>query len=428
MAITGKIVEVMFEKALETYEHQMDMLSLVDFFQPEAGTMQNAGNFIWRPVQQHAPIITGWDLTGQETDIIEETYPAVLGTPANDFIQQRADDLRDMRFWERRGEQSGKRQATELNQRLAEAIKNQGSMYYAFSTASSQSGYEFIAQAQALMNERQLAADNRCFLLNDRDNLIFGSDLAGRQTLQGRPEQVWKTGQIGQNIAGFDVYTGSFLPNLRGSGTPVVTGVTGDQSFKPEGGSVSGTGVVGNVDYRIAAIPVTDSSSFQIGDKIDFDLSSDPVRAIGLADKTDTNIGMTFSVVGIPDGTTLQVYPKPIANDDPALSVVEKAYSNVNTQILDTYSVRLKNIFSGNKKVNLFWDKSAVEVLGGTVPAHLFQQFAGFKVLSHTMKNGQTMYMIYDGDIATMTFRYRIFTWYGITVSNPSACGIAITT
>ncbi len=74
---TGKIAEVMFEKVKETYEHQMQMVEMTDFHEPDAGTMQNAGNFIWYPVQQHAPIISGWDLTGSETGIIEETYPVL---------------------------------------------------------------------------------------------------------------------------------------------------------------------------------------------------------------------------------------------------------------------------------------------------------------------------------------------------------------
>ena len=90
-------------------------------------------------------------------------------------------------------------------------------MYY---RSNATSGYNFIAEAQALMNERQGYHSQRCFMLNDRDNLTFGQDLAARQTLQGRPEQVWKRGQIGQNIAEFDVYTGSFLPNLVGGTSP----------------------------------------------------------------------------------------------------------------------------------------------------------------------------------------------------------------
>lgn len=422
MATTGKIALVLFEKTKETYEQQMQMLPLTMYEQPNAADMQNSQNFIWRPVQQHAPIIDGFDLTGLETDIIEETYPAVLGTPKNDFIQQRADDMRTTTFWERRGEQSGKRQATELNKQIASAVALQGSLFYTYSGSS---GYEFIANGQALMNERQLYDSQRYFMLNDRDNLTFSTELSGRQTLQGRPETTWATGQIGQNVAGFDVYTGSFLPNLVGGADPATT-VTGDQSFAPEAGSVSATGVVTNVDYRIATIPVADSSAYNVGDKVTFSNGGTPVTALGLADKTDTGQPMTFSIVGKPNGTSIQVYPKPIALDDPGLSTLEAAYANINTQILNLATVDRLNTVASNK-TNIFWDKSAVEVLGGTIPAELFKQFDGMKVVSDTMSNGQPLYMIYDGQIDKLTFRYRIFTWYGITVCNPSNCGVGVT-
>ena len=425
MASTGKIVEVLFENTLETYEHQMQMLKLVDYFEPSAAEYQNAGNFVWRPTQQHAPIIDGWDLTGLETNIIEETYPAILGTPKNDFFEQRADDLRDTRFWEKRGKQSGMRQATELNKNIASAVATQGSLFY---SSSATSGYDFIAQAQALMNERQTLKDEsaqRCFLLNDRDNLIYGQDLAGRQTVQGRPSDTWDTGQIGGNVAEFDVYTGSFLPSLAGGADPATT-TTATVSEAPEGGTVNTTtGVVTNVDYRLGTIPVTASASYNVGDKVKFSNGGTDVESIGLADKTLTGQAMTFTVVGKPDGTTLQVYPKPIALDDPALTTLEKAYANINTQIASGATVNRLNTAS-SARTNLFWNKSAIEVTGGDAPIELLSEFDGNKVISETMSNGQKLYMAYDGNIANMTFRCRLFTWYGITVANPSACGTAL--
>jgi len=385
--------------------------------------MQNANNVIWRPIQQHAPIIDGFDLSNLETDIIEETFPSLLGTPKNDFVEQRADDLRDMRFWERRGKQSGRRQATELNKQIASAVALQGSLFYRSNVTS---GYDFISEAQAILNERQVAEDTRCFIINDRDNLTFGKDLAARQTIQGQPADTWAKGQIGNNIADFDIYTGSYLPNLVGGADPATT-VTGNQSFAPEAGSVNtATGVVTNVDYRIASIAVAASASYNVGDKVSFANAGTTVKSLGLADKTDTNQAMTFTVVGKPDGTTIQVYPKPIAVDDPALSVLEKAYANIDTRILNAATVNRLNIDASNK-TNLFWCKEAVEVLGGTIPAELFSQFDGMRVITDTMENGQQLYMVYDGDIAKLTFRYRIFTWYGITIANPSAVGVAVT-
>lgn len=423
MATTGKIVEILFEKAKETYEHQMQLLDLTMYEEPDPATMQNSNNVVWRPTQQHAPIISGFDLSALETTIIEETYPSILGTPANDFVEQRADDLRDMRFWERRGEQSGMRQATELNKQIASTVAIQGSLFY---RSNATSGYDFIAEGQALQNERQAYNMGRCFVLNDRDTLKFGQDLAARQTLQGRPADTWATGQIGQNVAEYNVFTGSYLPNIVGGADPATT-TTATVSEAPEGGSVNtSTGVVTNVDMRIATIPVTASASYNVGDKVSFANSSVDVESIGLADKNPTGQTMTFTIVTIPDGTSVEVYPKPIAVDDPALSTLEKAYANIDTRILSGATMNRLNI-DATAKTNLFWDKSSVEVIGGTIPAELFAQFDGMKVITDTMENGQQMYMIYDGDLAKLTFRYRLFTWYGITICNPSNCGVAVT-
>lgn len=423
-AATLKTVLALFENAVETYENQFAMAELTSLLKPNAGDLQSAGNFVWRPVQQHAPIIDGWDLAGSETDIIEETYPALLGTPANDFVKQRADDLRDIQFWEKRGRQSGLRQGSELNKRIAAMVANTGSLFYRSDTTS---GYNFIGQAQAILNERQSSVDDRYFVLNDRDNLTFASDLAGRQTLQGRPADTWKTGQIGENVAEFDVFAGSFLPNLTGGADPGTT-VTADVSEAPEGGTVNATtGVVTNVDYRVATIAVTASTNYNVGDKVTFtnDVSGDTVMSLGLADKTSTGQAMTFTITEKPNATSVKIFPKPIAADDAALSDLEAAYANIDTQILTDATMDRVNI-DASAKTNLFWCKESIEVLGGEIPAELLNQYNGMKVISSTMKNGQIMYMVYDGDIEDMSLRYRLFTWYGITNANPSANGVAV--
>jgi hypothetical protein len=417
----GKIAEVMFDKALETYEPQDMLLPTTTFMEPDGGTMQNSGNTIWRPVQQHRPVISGWDLAGQEQGIIEETYAAFLGLPNNDLVSLRADDMRDMRFWERAGMEAGRQQATQLNKDIATAIGTQGGMYI---RSNATSGYDFIAEGQALMNERQGAKSERMFILNDRDNLKYAKDLAARQTLQGRPESTWANGQIGQNVAEFDVYTASFLPNLIGGADPATT-VTANQSFAPTAGTVNAVNnTVTNVDYRYATIAVTASAAYNIGDKVTFANGGTTIKALGLADKSNTGIAMTFTVTGKPSGTSLQISPKPIAFDDPALSVLEKSYANVDTRILNAATVNRVNI-DASKKANLFYDKDAVEVLGGTIPAELFKSFDGLKVINKTMKNGLKMYMIYDANMINMQLRFRLFTWYGITIKDPSRCGVA---
>ncbi len=420
---TGKTVELMLESFIKTYEQQPDLLGLVNFHAPDAGSMQLAGNVIWQNVEQHAPIISGWDLSNQETGIIQETYPAVLGTPSNDWVQMRADDMRTERFWKNRAETSARRQALYLNTSLASAIAAQGSLFYRSNTTS---GYDFIGIAQAMLNERQLVDNGRSFILNDRDNLTFASNLAGRQTLQGQPAETWKKGQIGQNIAGFDVFTGSYLPNITGAADPAVT-VTGDQTFAPEAGSVNATTlVVTNVDYREASLVVNDSSLLSVGDKFTIENSGTPVYALGKGDKTNTGQAMIFTVIELTDSTHIKIYPKPIAADDTNLTTLEQAYANIDTQILNAATITRLNTDTSSK-TNLFFDKMAVEVMGGEIPAEIFAQFNAAKYVSDTMSNGQEVYLLYDGDIATMTFRFRLFTWWGITIADPSNCGCCVT-
>ena len=412
----GKIAEVMFESVLDTYEDQTMLVDKTQVFKPDSGNMQNAGNVIWRPVEQHAPILNGFDLTGQEQEIIEETYPAVLGTPANDFVKQGVQDLRDMEFWSRRGKVAGRQQATELNKRIANLINTNGSMYY---ESNATSGYDFISEGQALMNERQGLQTDRCYILNDRSTQKFGTDLAARQTLQGRPESTWNTGQIGQNVAEFDVYTGSFLPTVAASAGS--TTVTATFSGKPEGGSVDPASfIVTNVDYRQATIAVTSSAGFSVGDKVTFA----NVNAVGVADKTDTGQLMTFTIVAVPNGTSVTIFPKPIAADDAGLTTTEKAFANVNTQIVSTAAMDAVNTTGG--RANLFYDNDSIEVLGGNVPMELMGQFDGMKVISETMSNGLNMYMVYDGALADLTLRYRLFTWYGLTAKDPSRMGVSV--
>lgn len=421
---TGKIAEVLFENALDTAEHQMQMLGLTESYEPDSATMQNAGNTIWRPVQQHAPVFEGWDMTGNETGIIEETYPATLQLPKNDIVEQRADDMRDRTFWERRGQQSGKRQMSELNKSIAQLITTTGSQFFRTNAAS---GYDAVSEARAILDERQLPSmANRYVMLNNRDYQRYGKDLAARETLQGRPEATYATGLIGRNIAGFDVYEGSFLPNLVGGASPDTT-VTGNQSFKPEAGTVdNATSTVTNVDYRRATITVAASANYNVGDKIQFVNDSTPVYALGLADKTVTNQPFTATIVSKPSATTIEIFPKPIAADDPALSALEKAYANVDTRILNGAVVQRLNIDASNQ-ANIFWCKDSIEVLKGDAPVGLLNQFGGMKVVSTTMSNGLKMYMAYDGDIRKMTFTCRLFTWWGITNANPMANGVFVT-
>lgn len=429
---TGKIATVIFENMLETYTHQSKLLERVMFYMPSAAEMQNSNNLIWRPVQQHAPIMTGWsttDATLHKTGIIEQTYPATLGEPKNDFVEIRADDLRDPVFWERRGKQSGMQQATYLNRMIANAIKDEGSLFYR-ATSSTENGYNHIASAETMMAEREVYdSGKRTFILNNRDTQKFANDLASRQTVQGRPEEAWAYNQIGSNVAGFDVFTGSYLPTILGPNGAIsgISTVDADD-FDPRTGSVSTTGVVTNVDYRSMSISIKgpNASRLKKGDKI----TLAGVNSIAKASKVDTGQLMTFTITAKASNTSITISPVPIKYDEAqnsgALGVLKNAYSNTMGDIVMSTAINVLNT-DVSKRTNVFFDQSAVEVLGGSVPASLFKSFNGHKVITERMPNGQELYMLYGGNIDDMTFKFRCFTWWGVTIANPEACGVSVT-
>lgn len=434
---TGKIAEVMFGDFVDTWKKQAVMIDLVDSDFMDPGSLQNAGNTVWYPVEQHRPILDGFDLTGQEQGIIEETVPISLGTPKNDFTQLRIDNLRDTRFWERAGKAAAKTQLTDVNKQLINLVQNTGANFYKWDTSTQgTNGFEFASQAQVILDDWQVYDDmGRNYLLNTTDLQKFAADLSGRETLGSkadRSDKAYADGGVGEYVAAFDIYKSSSLSKISGSNITVTT-VSADVSLEPEAGSVnSTTNTVTNVDYRLGTIPVTSSAAYAVGDWISFvnDPSGTPVTVekIGLADKSESGATFTAKVVGIPNGTSIEIFPKPIALDDPGLTDLQKAYANINTQILSGASVVKENTAEVNgSRANIFWTKDSLKMISGEAPWELMSQYDGNQVLKESLGNGLTAYMVYDGNIASATFRYRLFIWYGLANFNPMANGVGVT-
>lgn len=436
---TGKIAEVMFGEYVEKWKKQAVMLDLVDGDFMDPGDLQNAGNTVWYPIEQHRPILDGFDLTGQEQDIIEETVPISLGTPKNDLVQQRIDDMRDIRFWERAGRASAKTHVTDLNKNLINLVENTGANFFKWDlTTAGDNGFKFASNGQVILDDWQVYDDmGRCMLMNPTDLQTFSGDLSGRETLGSkadRSDKAYAEGNIGEYVAAFDIYKSSTLSKISGSNITTTT-VAGDLSLAPEAGSVDNTtNTVTNIDYRRGAIPVADSSAYAVGDWVSF--VNDPlgspvtVERVGLADKSESGATFTAKIVAIPDGTTIEVFPKPIAINDPGLTPLEQAYGNINTQILNGAEVVKENTAEvDGARANIFWTKDSIKMIGGQAPWQLMSEFDGNKVetLAEDLGNGMTAYMIYDGDMVKATFRYRLFVWYGLSNFNPMANGVGVT-
>jgi hypothetical protein len=140
--------------------------------------------------------------------------------------------------------------------------------------------------------------------------------------------------------------------------------------------------------------------------------------------------------VEVVDGTDLVIFPKPIAWDErPAaeggsgvLSSEEAAYANVSTAIVDTMVLTFLGL-AATKAIwqpDAFWTNDSIEIVAGNAPFEFMGQMDGFTVIKETLDSGITVYMMYQGSIATATLDCRVFAWYGLVNRKPSHNGVAL--
>lgn len=418
---TGKEVKIMFNMVLDTIEHQQQMAMMAARHDVGAADLQNAQNQIWRQVEQQAPVEEGWEF--QDSDfgnIIEQSYPAKLDLPRNSLFTLRADDFRDRQFMERRAKAAAIRLTADQNTRIANLVQNTGSIYYRATVDGTvgNTGYDAVKTATTILSERQVNMDMGVTqFINDRDAQRISSDIANRSNMNGLPETVYKNGMIAYNTAGADIYEASYLPTLTGGATPAGVTVATTHSDAPQG-STTIAGQEFPVDYRISSdIALSDASGFNTGDYITFA----GVFSIGQHDKAVTDQLMTFKIVE-KTGNNIKVYPKPIALGDSNLDDDELAYANISTQIASGAAVTRLNT-DASKRSNIFWCNDSIEILNGDAPLQFLGELDGMKVMQETLASGTNLYMLYQGDINTVSFKCRLFTWYGLTNRNPSANG-----
>lgn len=416
---TAKTLVTYFDKVCEQLEKDTTMARTVEVDTAESGAaLQNANNIYWRPVEQQSPVLDGWDLTGQETEIIEQAYPLRLSNPRNDFVQLRVDELRDQGFMDRRVTSSANKLSSDQNSRIADLVANTGTLYY----ESGSIGYDFVAEARTLMRERQAyTGDGMSFYFNDRTYQVMAGDLASREDLSGRPESAYGTAGIGRRVAGFDAFEASYLGVIPTRANATTGAVAADVVEVPQGFVDEGNDVVSNIDYRRGSVTlgVGEGANFQVGDVITFA----GINSIGVMDKKDTGELMTFRVVA-KDTDTLTIYPKPIAADQTGITTEQAAYANISTQIVATTVVSKANETGG--RANTFWANDSVAIVNGDAPLDMLNEFDGMKVVSETLDSGVRLYMAYDATLPTLNCRVRLFTWYGLVNKDPSRNGNSI--
>jgi hypothetical protein len=413
----SKEERVAFENILEGFNDALVLSSNVSIYKTDQTMMERTNNVIWRPMPYIAQSFSGTDMTSNFKDSTQLSVPATIGFNRSSPWTMTATELRDTLQEGRLGDAAKQKLASDINRAIMDVAATQGTLVVKRTVAAS--GFDDVAQADAIMNETGVQAFDRYFAVSSRDYNGMASNLAGRQTMQGKPVTAYEKSYVG-NVCGFETFKFDYANRLLARSGTTVTVNGANQYFTPRATSTAGTGETANVDNRYQNLTIAVvSGTVRVGDA--FTIAG--VNAVHAITKQDIGQLKTFRVTAIVSGAggsgVVQISP-PIISAGGATDA-ELQYQNVTATPANGAAITFLNTVTAN--VNPFWQKDALEILPGryAVPSD-----AGALVLRGTTDQGLELVMQKQYDINTMRTKFRIDTLFGVVNKQPEMSGIML--
>lgn len=407
---------VAFDQALEGFE---DALTISKAFKKQSfdGTeAERSGNTFWRPMPYVAQSFDGIDQSANfNRNYTQLSVPATLGYSKSVPLTLTATELRDQLQEQRLGKAAMQRLASDINVSCSNIAALSGTIVVKRNAAPS--GFDDIAAADYALNRVGIdTAGRKAFLPSNHYNAM-ASNLAGRQTLNGKTLTAYEKAAVGE-IAGFDLRKLDYGYRLAAATATGVTVNGAAQGYVPKSTSIAATGEQSNVDNRYQNLTVTvTGSTIKVGDA--FTIAG--VNEVHHITKQDTGELKTFRVTGIVSGGgasgVVQISPPIIAGASDA----EKQYQNVTAVPANGAAITFLNTTAG--AVCPFWQEEAYEIIPGK---YMPKEESGLAVMSATTDNGLTVTMTRQGDIGSLNTKYRWDVWYGLCNLQPQMSGIII--
>lgn len=415
----SKEERVAFELLLEGFQDQLVLSRNVGVYNTDQVMMERTSDVIWRPQPYIAQSFDGLDQTSNFKDYIQLSVPATIGFSKSVPWVLTTKELRDALQEQRLGDAAKQKLASDINRAILDVAALQGSLVVKRTTTAS--GFDDVAQIEAIMNEQGVPSWDRYLALNTRDYNGMAGNLsqASRSFGNKKSEDAYERAYVGQ-IASFDTFKMDYSRRIAaaagGAGITIDTRDVGANYYVPKATSTATTGEVGNVDNRFQTITVSSTTNVVAGDA--FTIAN--VNAVHHITKTDTGQLKTFRVVSVPSGTTLVITPPIISNQVASDASAEYQNCVVNTKASNAAIVFLNTVSALS---NVFWQKDALEILPGryAVPAD-----AGTAVMRATTDQGIELVMQKFYDINTMKIKYRVDTLFGVVNKQPEMSGIIL--
>ena len=413
----SKEERVAFEDILEGFQDALVLSRNVAVFNTDQTMMERTNNIIWRPQPYIATSYNGTDQSGNFDDYTQLSVPATIGFQKAVPWVMTATELRDSLQEGRLGDAAKQKLASDINVAIMNVAAAQGTLFV--KRASTASGFDDVAQCEAIMNEQGVPSYDRYLALSTRDYNGMANDLSKASRSFGNEisDKALRKAFVGE-MASFGTYKLDYanrkVAAAGGAGLTVDTRASAGNYYVPRATSVAATGETANVDNRFQTITVSSTTSVVAGDA--FTIAG--LNAVHHITKGDTGQLKTFRVISVPSSTTLVISPPIISNQGG--SDAEAQYQNVvaNTVASNSAIVFLNTV---TNFINPFWQRDALEILPGR---YAVPQDAGAAVMRASTDQGIELVMQKQYDINTMKTKYRLDTLFGVVNKQPEMSGV----
>lgn len=409
----NKEEQVAFESVLEGFNDGLVMSQVMTRrgFANVAAERQN--DITWEPMPYISQSHDGANATGNFNDHTQLSVPVTVGIQKHATAVMEAQELRDPLQLERIGRSKAQKLASDINIACQALAADQGTIVVTHPGAAS--GYDDVAEIDAVMNELGIGMNDRNLGLSSRDYNSMASNLAARETMNEMPTAAYRRSSVGQ-VASFETLKMDYTRRL-GAGT--ATGVTidgADQYYTPVATTTASTGEVANKDNRYQTISVTvGGGALKAGDA--FTIAG--VNSVHHITKEDTAQPKTFRVIEVVNATTIVISPAIVSNG--GSTDAEAQYQNVTATPADNAAITLLN--TANAAVNPFWHGDSLLLTPGTVP---IQPDSGLGVLRATTDQGIELVCSKQTSLETHQIRLRWDVRFGVTNICPEMNGIML--
>tara|TARA_R110000824_G_scaffold96322_6_gene230803 strand:- start:6 stop:1283 length:1278 start_codon:yes stop_codon:yes gene_type:complete len=416
----SKEERVAFEQILEGFQDALVLSKNVGIYTTDQAMMERTNDVIWRPqpyIGTSIDAAPGVDISASYQDFTQLAVPSTIGFSKSVPFTLNALELRDALQEDRLGAAAKQKLASDINVAIMNVASAQGTLVVKRNLAAT--GYDDVAQADAIMNEQGVPDYERTLALSSRDYNGMANDLskASRSFGNEKSDSAYERSRVGM-VAGFETlkldYANRLAAAAGGGAITIDTQNAATNYLVPAATSTAIGGQI-NVDNRYQTVTVSSTTAVAAGDA--FTIAG--VDAVHHITKQSTGQLKTFRVISITNGTTMVISPGIISNQ--VASDAAAQYQNCIVTPAAAAAIVFLNVNAAY--ANPFWQRDALELLPGryAVPSD-----AGTAVMRGTTDNGIELVMQKFYDINTMTTKYRCDTLFGVVNKQPEMSGIIL--